>query len=83
MADGVLTGGDVMIVFFCVMIGSFSIGNVSPAVTAITAARGAAVTLFDIIDAVSTIYAHLLQNIGLLLLVKRDSLLVMNLLVKQ
>ena len=57
MADGVLTGGDVMIVFFCVMIGSFSIGNVSPAVTAITAARGAAVTLFDIIDAVSTIYA--------------------------
>ncbi|XP_054768746.2 ATP-dependent translocase ABCB1-like [Lytechinus pictus] len=51
VADGRLTGGDVMIVFFCVMIGSFSIGNISPSMTAITAARGAAVTLFDIIDA--------------------------------
>ncbi|XP_030842345.1 ATP-binding cassette, sub-family B (MDR/TAP), member 4 isoform X3 [Strongylocentrotus purpuratus] len=51
VADGRITGGDVMIVFFSVMIGSFSIGNISPSMTAITAARGAAVTLFDVIDA--------------------------------
>ena len=58
MADGSITGGDVMIVFFSVMIGSFSIGSLSPAMTAIAAARGAAVTLFDVIDAVSSAYKY-------------------------
>ncbi|XP_072174900.1 ATP-dependent translocase ABCB1-like [Diadema setosum] len=58
VADGVISGGDVMIVFFCVMIGSFSIGNISPSITSLTAARSAAVTLFDIIDATPEIDAR-------------------------
>ncbi|XP_071479162.1 ATP-dependent translocase ABCB1-like [Diadema antillarum] len=51
VADGRLSGGDVMLVFFCVMMGSFSIGNLGPSLSSITTARGAAVTIFDIIDA--------------------------------
>ncbi|XP_071480566.1 ATP-dependent translocase ABCB1-like [Diadema antillarum] len=58
VADGVITGGDVMIVFFSVMLGSFSLGNISPSISSLTAARSAAVTLFDIIDATPEIDAR-------------------------
>ena len=54
VADGELTGGEVMTVFFCIMIGSFSIGNMTPSLSAVATARGAAVTLYDVIDEVRT-----------------------------
>ncbi len=53
VADGKIEGGDVMTVFFCVMIGSFSISAAAPALSNVSTARGAAAVLFDIIDAVS------------------------------
>ena len=52
--DEKISGGDVMTVFFCVMIGSFSISAAAPAIGNIGTARGAAAILFDIIDAVSS-----------------------------
>ncbi|XP_041479457.1 ATP-dependent translocase ABCB1-like [Lytechinus variegatus] len=50
VSEGRLTGGEVMTVFFCIMIGSFSIGNMIPPLSTVATARGAAVMLFDVID---------------------------------
>ncbi|KAL3862668.1 hypothetical protein ACJMK2_008621 [Sinanodonta woodiana] len=47
--DG-MSPGSVLTVFFCVIIGSFSIGNASPHLNSIATAKGAAAVLFDIID---------------------------------
>ena len=41
-------------VFFCVLVGTFSIGNITPHVTTVAGAKGAAAVLIDIIDNVST-----------------------------
>ncbi|XP_045177444.2 ATP-dependent translocase ABCB1-like isoform X2 [Mercenaria mercenaria] len=48
--SGDMTGGKVLTVFFCVLIGTFSIGNITPHVTSIAGAKGAAAVLIDIID---------------------------------
>ena len=43
-------------VFFCVLVGTFSIGNITPHVTTVAGAKGAAAVLIDIIDNVSYMY---------------------------
>lgn len=40
-------------VFFCVMIGSFSIGNAAPNIGSFVTAKGAAAVVYEIIDRVS------------------------------
>eukprot|EP00057_Strongylocentrotus_purpuratus_P008762 XP_011663236.1 PREDICTED: multidrug resistance protein 1 [Strongylocentrotus purpuratus] len=50
VSEGRLTGGEVMTVFFCIMIGSFSIGNMIPPLSTVATARGAAAILFEVID---------------------------------
>nr|AID66618.1 P-glycoprotein [Anadara sativa] len=47
--DG-LSPGDVIVIFFCVMIGSFSLGNAAPHLGSIFAAKGAGAVIFEIID---------------------------------
>ncbi|XP_033097909.1 ATP-dependent translocase ABCB1-like [Anneissia japonica] len=47
--------GEVLTVFFCVMIGSFSLGNITPHLSSVATARGAAYALFEIIDNVPSI----------------------------
>ncbi|KAJ8021877.1 Multidrug resistance protein 1 [Holothuria leucospilota] len=56
--DGKISGGEVLTVFFCVMIGSFSLGNIGPSLSTVATALGAAATLFDIIDKRPTIDAR-------------------------
>jgi hypothetical protein len=46
-------------VFFCVLIGTFSIGNITPHLTAIAGAKGAAAVLIDIIDNVNISFSKL------------------------
>ncbi|XP_071841103.1 ATP-dependent translocase ABCB1-like isoform X2 [Apostichopus japonicus] len=53
-----ISGGDVLTVFFCVMIGSFSLGNIGPSLSTVATAMGAAHTLFEIIDKKPTIDAR-------------------------
>ncbi|XP_064599295.1 ATP-dependent translocase ABCB1-like isoform X2 [Liolophura sinensis] len=51
MKEGIgLSPGEVFTVFFCVLIGSFSIGNAAPHITTVSTAKGAAATLLEIID---------------------------------
>ncbi|XP_041365768.1 ATP-dependent translocase ABCB1-like isoform X2 [Gigantopelta aegis] len=47
--------GTMMIVFFSVLIGAFSLGNASPGIQSWSAARGAAYVIFQIIDLVPII----------------------------
>ncbi|CAG2232220.1 ABCB1 [Mytilus edulis] len=47
--DGI-TPGTVLTVFFCVMIGSFSIGNAAPNIGSFVTAKGAAAVVYEIID---------------------------------
>ncbi|KAJ3106313.1 ATP-binding cassette, sub-B (MDR TAP), member 4 [Phlyctochytrium planicorne] len=54
---GDLTGGDVLNVFFSIIIGAFSLGQAGPNVTAIASAVGAAKKIFSTIDRVSPIDA--------------------------
>ncbi len=49
------TGGDVMTVFFSVLMGSMGIGQAAPSIPVMATGQGAAVYLFEIIDAVSPI----------------------------
>ncbi|KAJ3256598.1 ATP-binding cassette, sub-B (MDR TAP), member 4 [Boothiomyces macroporosus] len=49
--------GDVLNVFFAIIIGSFSLGNATPHITAIASALGAANGIFETIDRVSPIDA--------------------------
>lgn len=58
VSEGRLTGGEVMTVFFCIMIGSFSIGNMIPPLSTVATARGAAAVLFDVIDEVGWIICY-------------------------
>nr|XP_022339240.1 multidrug resistance protein 1-like isoform X1 [Crassostrea virginica] len=50
-----ISPGEVLTVFFCVMIGSFSIGNAAPHLGSIFGAKGAAAEVFDTIDNVPEI----------------------------
>ncbi|XP_062574024.1 ATP-dependent translocase ABCB1-like isoform X1 [Saccostrea cucullata] len=52
-----ISPGEVLTVFFCVMIGSFSIGNAAPHLGSIFGAKGAAAVVFETIDNVPTIDA--------------------------
>ncbi|XP_067658455.1 ATP-dependent translocase ABCB1-like isoform X1 [Haliotis asinina] len=56
MEEG-LSPGTVFTVFFCVMIGSFSIGNATPHASAIATAKGAAATVVDILKNIPSIDA--------------------------
>ncbi|CAG8451736.1 11792_t:CDS:10 [Diversispora eburnea] len=55
IADGKANGGQVVNVFFSVLIGAFSLGNTAPNLTALANARGAAKKLFSVIDRVPVI----------------------------
>lgn len=55
VGEGTMQGGDVLNVFFAIIIGAFSLGNAGPSVSSIGVARGAAVKVFEIIDLESTI----------------------------
>ena len=46
--DKKLQGGEVLIVFFCVIAGAAQLGQMSPSFEAINAARGAAYHVFNI-----------------------------------
>ncbi|KAI9343422.1 P-loop containing nucleoside triphosphate hydrolase protein [Zopfochytrium polystomum] len=50
-----MTAGDVLNVFFAIIIGAFSLGQVGPNISAIGSAMGAAVKIFETIDRVSPI----------------------------
>eukprot|EP00168_Porphyra_purpurea_P014087 TRINITY_DN398_c0_g1_i12.p1 TRINITY_DN398_c0_g1~~TRINITY_DN398_c0_g1_i12.p1 ORF type:complete len:1012 (-),score=414.00 TRINITY_DN398_c0_g1_i12:176-3211(-) len=52
---GDMLPGEVMTVFFCVLIGAMGIGQVQPSIGALNAARGCAPRIFDIIDRASAI----------------------------
>ena len=43
-----MDAGDVVIVFFSVLIGAMAIGQAAPNFTAISIGRGAAVSIFDV-----------------------------------
>ncbi|XP_075683762.1 ATP-dependent translocase ABCB1-like [Rhinoderma darwinii] len=53
--EGSYTIGNVLTVFFAVIIGAFSIGQTAPSIEAFSNARGAAFTVFTIIDTVPKI----------------------------
>ena len=55
VADGKINAGELLIVFFCVMIGAAQLGQVGPSFEAISVARGAAFKVFEIIKRVPTI----------------------------
>ncbi|KAJ3190714.1 Multidrug resistance protein 1 [Irineochytrium annulatum] len=54
---GLMTGGEVINVFFAIIIGAFSLGNCGPNVSAIASAIGAATKIFKTIDEKSPINA--------------------------
>ncbi|KAH9253392.1 hypothetical protein BASA81_008743 [Batrachochytrium salamandrivorans] len=45
-----ITGGDIILTFFAVLIGSFAIGQSAPSLTALASGRAAAKMLYDVID---------------------------------
>jgi ABC-type multidrug transport system fused ATPase/permease subunit len=49
------TGGEVMTVFFAVLMGAFSLGQIGPSMQAIAAGRAAAYRLYEVIDRVPPI----------------------------
>ncbi|KAJ3323513.1 Multidrug resistance protein 1 [Boothiomyces sp. JEL0866] len=57
-----MSTGDVLNVFFAIIIGSFSLGNATPHITAIASALGAAKGIFETIDRVSPIDALSLKG---------------------
>ncbi|XP_071944971.1 ATP-dependent translocase ABCB1-like [Antedon mediterranea] len=50
VSENKIEPGEVLTVFFCVMIGSFSLGNITPHLSSVATARGAAYVLYEIID---------------------------------
>ena len=50
-----LSAGDVVTVFFAVIIGSFSLGNALPEIETFATALGSATVVFEIIDRVTKI----------------------------
>ncbi|XP_065051580.1 ATP-dependent translocase ABCB1-like isoform X2 [Rhopilema esculentum] len=55
IADNELNGGDVLVVFFCVMVGGAQIGQAGPNMEAIAKARGAAYYVYYVINKKSEI----------------------------
>lgn len=55
VADGKINAGELLIVFFCVMIGAAQLGQVGPSFESISAGRGAAFKVFEIIGRTPTI----------------------------
>jgi len=55
VAEGKINAGELLIVFFCVMIGAAQLGQVGPNFEAISNARGAAFKVFEILERVPTI----------------------------
>ena len=55
---GLRSGGDVVSVFLCLMMGSFQLGAAGPIFASINEARGAAYKLFSIVDRASAIPAQ-------------------------
>ncbi|XP_066928852.1 ATP-dependent translocase ABCB1-like isoform X2 [Clytia hemisphaerica] len=55
VADLKINAGELLIVFFCVMIGAAQLGQVGPSFEAISVSRGAAFKVFEIIKRVPTI----------------------------
>ncbi|XP_067138789.1 ATP-dependent translocase ABCB1-like [Centruroides vittatus] len=60
-----LDAGAVFTVFFAVMVGSFSLGNAIPHLTAVATAKGSAATVYDIIDTKPLIDAYSTEGIKL------------------
>ena len=56
VADKEINGGELLIVFFCVMIGASQIGTVSPHFEAVASARGAAFFVYDVCARVNFIF---------------------------
>ena len=52
------TGGDVIMVFFAVVMASFHVGQVGPAVTAFNKGRASARRIFEVVDRVPPIDIH-------------------------
>nr|AKC42134.1 ABCB1 [Petromyzon marinus] len=65
LEDTSYTIGNVMIVFFAVIIGAFGIGQAAPFLEAISVARGAAYTIFEIIDRTIHMYPFNTHNSSL------------------
>lgn len=55
IVDGEIDRGSVFVVFFSCMGGAFVLGRAGPQMTLINAARGAATSMYDIIDRVCTL----------------------------
>lgn len=55
VADSKINAGELLIVFFCVMIGAAQLGQVGPNFEAISNARGAAFKVFEILEREPTI----------------------------
>eukprot|EP00043_Microstomoeca_roanoka_P013304 m.130297 g.130297 ORF g.130297 m.130297 type:complete len:1336 (+) comp15719_c0_seq1:159-4166(+) len=55
VGKGELTAGEVIIVFFSVIIGAMSLGQAAPHITTMATGRGAARAIFDVIDRTSEI----------------------------
>lgn len=55
LIPGTMSGGDVLNVFFAIIIGAFSLGNATPYIASIGTACGAAFEVFGTIDRVSAI----------------------------
>ncbi len=53
MAESLGQGGDVITVFFAILVGAFQIGQAGPNVLNVTEARGAAGEIYATIDRVS------------------------------
>ena len=53
--EGELTAGEVIIVFFSVIIGAMSLGQAAPNIKTMAAGRGCARAIFDVIDRESQI----------------------------
>ena len=53
--DGELSAGDVLVVFFSIVVGATSIGNAAPAMQAFSAGTGAAAHIFEMIERVPAI----------------------------
>ncbi|XP_033108642.1 ATP-dependent translocase ABCB1-like [Anneissia japonica] len=58
IVDGKISGGDVIVVFFSVLVGSFGLGTMAPHLSNIATARGAAFTIYNIIDTVPPIDSY-------------------------
>ncbi|XP_014681412.1 PREDICTED: multidrug resistance protein 1-like [Priapulus caudatus] len=62
IVSGKISPGDVFTVFFAVMVGSFSLGNAAPHMSTVATAKGAAATIYNIIDREPEIDAYSIRG---------------------